>query len=166
MSHESKPSALRCELRCPVCRSERFRFLYSSPAGKDTYARAAELPPDSPITSHFCFSCGVIFNSPRFLEELAANVYSKNLPVHPHGMMNFRKLFNPHKARLLSPNVIKEVLKSLLRHLKESRGVQLPVGKMAREVLKRRREPLESRLDRDFGILQSLLGQAGRIPHR
>ena len=85
---------------CPICQSERFRFLYSSPAAKDPYARAAGLPPESSITSHFCLCCGVIFTVPRVLGEVAANVYSSNVPVHPSGANTYRRLFK-HRPRWL-----------------------------------------------------------------
>jgi hypothetical protein len=147
------PTLTETALRCPLCGGTEARELDAAPAGRDHYARAAEIPAETPITSHFCLGCGVIFTVPRVLEGLARNVYEMNLPLHPHGKMNFERLFGPYdQARVAAARAAWHELR---------RG-RLSLAAVAREALEQSRQPLESRLDRDQAILGSLLTQAGR----
>ena len=153
------------ELACPLCGSERSRFLYASPAGEDHYARAAGLPPENPITSYFCLSCGVIFNTPCFLGQPVKNVYEKTFATHPHGLINFQGVFNVPWKSILKRTVLKALARAVRDHLRDSQrgGLLAGIG-VFRHILKGGSLPLNLRLERDFAILQSLLRQGGDPP--
>lgn len=123
--------------KCPICGSKHFVLLHSSSAAEDPYAVAAEVAPDTPIESNFCLSCGVIFNVPRFLGGLAANVYLKNVATHPHGAIIYQQIFKPSQR---SRWLINRVLRC--------------IGTVCKN-------PLKERMERDFLILENLLRQAG-----
>lgn len=151
-------------MSCPICNAERYRFIYASPAGEDSYARAAELPPESPITTYYCLSCGAIFNSPRLIGGLAKNVYEKNLATHPHGVFNCQGIFNVPWAKKLKPSVSKAIARCIGRSLKDSNNGRVGLGRVLRQIFKRGSPPLNLRVEQDFSILEELLGKGGNPP--
>lgn len=74
---------------------------------------------------------------PRFLGELAVNVYLKNKATHPHGAILYKQVFKPSQRSQLLGHRALSCLSGLFKN------------------------PLKERIEQHFLILQNLLRQAG-----